>query len=144
MFENFKISYNIPNVCFCGPEYVVPKGWGKEEFVFHPNFENKKHLHDMGQVETVKLLHFQKGKKLSLHFHVSKNEFFRMLTGKVYVELVDLQTQSTHCFDLKKGEKIFIPAGMLHRMTGMEDENILIEISSLDKSGDSYRLIKGD
>lgn len=144
MFENFKVSYAIPSQCACGPETVIPKGWGKEEFIFHAPTENPKHTYEMGEVETVKLLHFEKNKKLSLHFHISKNEFFRVLVGKLYVELVDLKTQSTHCFDLKQGEKIYIPAGLLHRMTGMEENNILIEISSLDKSEDSYRLIKGD
>lgn len=144
MFENFKAKFSVPSVCFCGPEHVIKKGWGKEEFLFHPHYENPKHLHDLGEVETVKLLHFEKNKKLSLHFHLAKNEYFRMLVGTVYVELVDLQREEMYNFDLKEGQKIFIPAGMLHRMTGMEEKNILIEISSLDKSEDSYRLIKGD
>lgn len=144
MFEKFKNVNTIPSQCFCAPEFFIEKGWGREDFIFHTDYENKKHLHDIGVVETVKLLHFDKDKKLSLHFHLNKHEFFRMVIGAVLVELIDLQTQTIHTFTLEEDQKLFIPAGLIHRMTGLNNKNVMLEVSSIDKPEDSFRLQRGD
>ena len=134
-----------PSLCLTHPIKHIQKGWGRksdnvgEVFVYHQPQELDKALN----VETVKLLHLAKGKQLSIHFHCEKREYFYMVRGSLDVLLWE---EFDNCVKIKleQGQRMMIPPGMRHRMIGVEEENILLEVSTLDKDEDSYRIEKGD
>lgn len=143
------------NTCKISKRKSIQKGWGinlpdvfleenkentvGEVFIFH---EEEKFRIEPGEVATVKALYFNKGKKLSLHFHVKKKEIFFMAKGSLIVTLISNGEEDK--FLLTQGESIYIPPGMVHQMEGVEEENIMIEVSTKDHPSDSYRIKKGD
>lgn len=139
--ERFKKSDKIPKQCICAnkkPDLV--KNWGSEEWVYQAPEE---YAQQEMYIETVKLLNFLQGQRLSLHQHLEKKELFFCLSGKFFIDILDLSTQMHHSFYLNAGERIFIPRGLFHRML-CEETGSILEVSTLDKPSDSYRLIKGD
>ena len=128
----------------------IQKGWGigvlrgqtrtGEIFVYHKPSEKTEH---QMKIDTVKILYLGKHKKLSLHFHSEKEEVFCIAYGKVKIEYILPDGQNNELV-LEVGDRIFIPRNIPHRMTGVEDINILIEASTLDKPEDSFRIVKGD
>lgn len=153
--------------------FVVKKGWGAatikkesgigEVFVFHNSEEKKfrfqKFKHPEGvlcsikndlensicenwSAETVKLLYIEKEKKLSLHFHLKKTEIFYMVEGSLEVTIIHDGVE--YVFELRKHDSIIVRPGIVHSMKGLEDNNILLEVSTLDEETDSYRIKKGD
>lgn len=135
------------------PHYEI-KGWGIENLLGHgervgevyawhsdSDFEYKKH-EDL-RVKTVKVLYFGKDKRLSLHFHREKEEIFYCAYGNI--EVVTISKDGKKSIDMMQpGDRIFIPRCMPHRMRGINDVNILVEVSTLHKDEDSYRIEKGD
>ena len=129
------------------PRHFVKKGWGSakdaagasvgEVFVYHAPIEK-----DPFRVETVKLLHIEKDKKLSLHFHVSKKEIFYIISGCIEIELI--HDGATETVMATPGYCCIIEPGMVHSMKGIDANNVLIEVSTLDRAEDSYRIRKGD
>lgn len=126
------------------PSLCIQKGWGRSEdglgeyFAYHQPQEGFPLA-----VETVKILYFAKDKKLSRHFHVKKTEYFILIKGCLKIELWD-RVNKLSTFKLSPLDKILIRPGWQHRMTGLEEENILLEVSTLDHSDDSFRIEKGD
>ena len=94
-------------------------------------------------VETVKVLYFSKDKKLSLHFHGKKDEIFVCALGAIELETISPSGKTEYRI-LKPGHRVFIPKFMPHRMKGLEDINILVEVSTHHEDDDSYRIEKGD
>lgn len=129
------------------PMTYIQKGWGRaddsvgEIFAYHVEQEKAEHQID---VDTVKLLYMNKDKKLSRHFHKEKDEFFICVDGSFYVELWFDSGEPMKSFVLKKEQRIFVPKGIQHRMTGLETSNILLEVSTKDSPSDSYRIERGD
>lgn len=131
--------------CFLGGRKVVEKGWGGttidgrkigEVFVYHnPVVEGF-------PVGTVKLLFIEQSKKLSLHFHIQKTEIFYCVCGEVEVTLI--KDGETKIVTMKQHDAMIILPGMIHSMCGIGEQNILLEVSTLDYSCDSYRISKGD
>lgn len=127
------------------PQRKIIKGWGREGdgiaeiFAYHRPQEN---LSQQIKVDTVKLLHMGRGKRLSIHYHKEKSEYFIVIKGIFFVEFLENNTVIKQF--LHPEDRIFVPAGMEHRIMGIEDENILLEVSSLDSDSDSYRIEKGD
>ncbi len=119
---------------------VIPKGWGGEYFAYHtPQEHNGQKL----DVDTVKLMYFEKDKKCSIHYHKLKEEYFICVVGRFRIELTD-EWGSPNVFELEPFQRVFIPKMREHRIIGLEDKNILLEVSSLDHPDDSIRLVKGD
>jgi len=127
---------------------TIEKGWGVQLFsqkrigeliCFQKDCEV-----DNVEPETVKVLYFDKGKRLSKHFHKNKDEYFICVLGELFIELWKSENDTPEQFTLNEGERIFVPKGLIHRMTGLKDLNILLEVSTLDKAEDSYRIEKGD
>lgn len=129
------------------PRHFVKKGWGSakdasgaavgEVFVYHAPIEA-----DPFRVETVKLLHIEKDKQLSLHFHVSKKEIFYVISGCIEIELV--HDGVTETVEANPGYCCIIEPGMVHSMKGLGANNVLLEVSTIDRAEDSYRIRKGD
>lgn len=123
----------------------IPKGWGGEKII-----DNRREY-------CGKILYIMKDKMMSLHYHKAKTETFHVLKGKVFIEYV----QSDVALDqvcrygnegmiscmfsatLDVGETFFVPKGLAHRLTALEDSEVL-EVSTTDDDSDSFRIIKGD
>lgn len=76
----------------------------------------------LNEKSTIKLLHVSKGKRLSKQYHTRREEFWRILKGRVIVHL-----DGRELF-LNAGESVTIPTGTIHRVEAIEDAMIL-EIS---------------
>lgn len=74
-----------------------------------------------------KILHINKGESLSYQYHRVKDETIRLLAGKLEM---DLETQGARRrLELLPGECLHITPGMKHRMTALEDSDVL-EVST--------------
>lgn len=139
------------------------KGWGGipekdkkigEVFVYHQaddcqeyderqfNLNEPNPIKENFQVETVKILDVAKDKAGSVHFHVKKEEIFYNLRGLFHILLIKDGLQVL--LELKEGQCVKVKPGMVHQIIGKEEKNQLLEVSTLDKATDSYRLVKGD
>lgn len=143
-----KILSYLPE-CKVTERDVVPKNWGI--------FDNQRHFFKVGEVavydnekngeegflaETVKLLYIQQNKKLSLHYHAKKIEIFYLVKGSLKLEL--WKNGMRYICIMSERDCIKIPPHLIHQMTGLDTENILLEVSTQDMPEDSYRVIKGD
>jgi quercetin dioxygenase-like cupin family protein len=111
---------------------LVPKGWGYELWI--TNNHNY----------CGKLLKIIKGKKLSWHYHVVKDEVMFCQSGRVKITYGwgnDINLASV--IFLEKGESFHIPRNLVHRIEAMEDSEIF-EFSTQHFDEDSYRVEKGD
>lgn len=74
-----------------------------------------------------KILHIKKGESLSYQYHVVKDETIRLLSGALEMDIErDGERQTIH---LKPGDCLHITPGMKHRMTAVEDCDVL-EVST--------------
>ena len=72
---------------------------------------------------TVKLIYVSAGKRLSLQFHNDRSEFWKIVKGPVRVQVNDKKSV------LQTGDTISIPRRAKHRLEGMQDDGIVLEIS---------------
>lgn len=137
---------NTPRELACCPTTVIEKGWGRtvdgvgEVFAYHAPQE---HAHQILNVETVKLLHIAKGRRLSRHYHLDKREFFVLACGRLEVEIWD-RHGIRNVVEMRVDSRLIIEPGWQHRMTGLDEVNVLVEVSTLDTPEDSYRIERGD
>jgi mannose-6-phosphate isomerase len=74
-----------------------------------------------------KVLHINKGESLSYQYHVVKDETIRLLSGTMNM---DLETDGVkRTINLKIGDCLHITPGMKHRMSAIEDCDVL-EVST--------------
>ena len=112
-----------------------PKGWGYEDWIVN----NERYCS--------KILHFNKGKKCSVHYHLKKDETFYLLRGRLKILLSD----SPETYKEGRIETIIMnPQGIVHiwpvrvhRMEALEESDLL-EISTQHFEEDSYRIERGD
>ena len=111
------------------------KGWGYELWI-----SNTKNY-------CGKILHFNKGKKCSTHYHKIKDETFYLLSGQMEILLSDsleeYEKGNTSKIIMNPGDIIHIWLKRVHQMKALE-ESELLEISTQHFEEDSYRLVKGD
>lgn len=110
---------------------IVPKGWGEEEWIVN------------NQEYCGKILRFNKNKKCSLHYHINKHETFLCTKGKFLIEFGQTEDCISTC-TLSENESFEVERKLLHRMTGLDEVNELIEFSTHHEDSDSYRVQKGD
>ncbi len=108
----------------------VPKGWGGEVWIW-----NK-------ELYCGKKLILKKGKRCSLHYHPKKTETFYLQSGRVKMEL-KYPDGLEETLILEPGDSLHLPAGTVHRFTGIEDSEIF-EFSTLHDDADVVRLEAGD
>src|SRR5437867_6917275 len=75
-----------------------------------------------------KILHVRAGESLSLQYHQRKEETMRVLTGTLVLE-VGSEDEARRAVRLGPGEGWHIPPGTRHRVTAVEDVDIL-EVST--------------
>ena len=70
----------------------------------------------------VRFSRFPSGKRCSLHFHQIKTESFYLRTGRLKVYVKHSPTaEGLKIFELKAGECMDIPRGVVHQMEALED-----------------------
>lgn len=97
------------------PAKIVNKPWGYEIIWAHT------------ERYVGKILHINKGESLSYQYHVVKDETVRLLSGVLDLELDNGGEHSQ--LQLVPGESLHIVPGMKHRMTAVEDCDVL-EVST--------------
>lgn len=75
-----------------------------------------------------KVLHVRRGESLSLQYHRVKDETIRVLTGRLRFEVAPGE-QPLEILELTPGDAWHIVPGTRHRMTALEDTDIL-EVST--------------
>ena len=116
------------------PEFH-PKGWGYELWLTN----NGKYCG--------KILHFNAGKRCSLHYHKLKHEHFYVSSGIFMVRFAKSPTEA-YCDNVEEknlyaGDVLEIPPLLVHQMIALPESEI-IEISTQHFEDDSYRVVKGD
>lgn len=108
-----------------------PKGWGFELWVENiPEYCGK-------------ILHFNKDKSCSMHFHMNKKETMWLMRGSLKIEMIDPENGEEYNVVLSPGDSVLIPPGQLHQIHALEESD-LIEFSTMHEDSDSYRAWKGD
>jgi mannose-6-phosphate isomerase len=94
---------------------IVEKPWGHEIIWAHT------------ERYVGKILHINKGESLSYQYHVVKDETVRLLTGVLEMDVErDGERQRLH---MAAGDSLHIVPGMKHRMSAIEDCDVL-EVST--------------
>lgn len=109
----------------------VPKGWGYEDIIVNCD------------QYCGKILHFEAGKRLSMHFHKDKKESWYVASGKFRMILIDTTDATRHEWVLEKGQTITITQCLPHQLICLETGDIY-EFSTHHEDCDSYRIERGD
>jgi mannose-6-phosphate isomerase-like protein (cupin superfamily) len=111
----------------------VPKPWGHETIWAHT-------ARYVGKV-----LFVHKGEALSLQYHRQKEETMRVLSGAIELEAGG-EGEARRVVRLGAGEGWHIPPGTRHRMTALEDSEILevstTELDDVVRLEDRYDRVK--
>jgi mannose-6-phosphate isomerase-like protein (cupin superfamily) len=131
--EIHRVSFTPPRAARArGPIHVEPKGWGREVWIVN------------NDLYCGKILEIARGKRCSLHFHKLKTESFYLRRGRLLVRVKEsAEAQTIEEFELRAGECMDVPRGLVHQMEALEDSE-LFEFSTQHFDSDSHRLIKGD
>ena len=113
---------------------IVEKPWGYELIWAHT------------ERYVGKVLHIKKGESLSYQYHRVKDETIRLLSGSMDMDLESDGAKSK--ISLKPGECLHIVPGMKHRMTAVEDCDVLEvstpELDDVVRLEDRYGRVEGD
>jgi len=111
---------------------VVEKGWGYEEIITNTS------------LYCAKILHINRNKKLSWHYHNLKDETFYIENGTVMLytsetdDILDANVQV-----LVPGQSFHVPVGLRHRLLALENSRVF-EFSTQHFDEDSIRITPGD
>lgn len=130
MIEKNVRSFDVPTGA-SNEVYRHERGWGYELWLANTN------------EYCGKILHINRGKKGSLHFHIEKKETMLLDCGEVDLRMIDPQTGQEYVVHLFPGDSITIPRGQVHQIIAIEESEI-IEFSTIHNEHDSYRVQKGD
>jgi mannose-6-phosphate isomerase-like protein (cupin superfamily) len=108
----------------------VEKGWGYELiFANTPEYCGK-------------ILHFNSGKKTSMHFHVKKTETFYVYSGEFIIRSINTKDASKSEQHLTVGMDYEVPSYLPHQIESIVGGDIF-EASTNDDPCDSYRVERG-
>lgn len=110
---------------------IYPKGWGEEVWIIN----NDKYCG--------KLLKFNKGAAFSDHYHISKDEAWYVLEGRLELRYYNLANADRLVVELGPGSVVHIPPSTPHQLVAHE-VSVVIEVSTPHDEADSYRIGKGD
>lgn len=112
---------------------VIDKGWGRE-IIFASN-----------KFYCGKMLCFDKaGAKCSMHYHAMKMETWMVTNGSFKVWFVDTNNAVLYTEELKSGDVWHNNAFFPHQLEAMEDDSVIVEVSTADMPEDNYRILPGD
>jgi quercetin dioxygenase-like cupin family protein len=109
----------------------VDKGWGYENIWI----TNDKYCS--------KFLHFESGKKFSMHFHAVKEETWYVLAGLFEVVTIDTNNATKQTTLLQTGDAWHNKPLVPHQIICIE-KGIILEVSTPDSVEDNYRVEPGD
>lgn len=72
---------------------------------------------------TVKFLHVNPGERLSLQYHEKRREFWKIVRGPALVQIGNKKTTG------REGDEFEIPAKARHRLSALDSEVLVLEIS---------------
>ncbi len=88
-----------------------------------------------------KLLVFtQKGNHFSMHYHMIKNETWYVQKGSFQFDWIDTQLAKLQRTILNEGDVVYIEKGKPHQLTALNDDSIILEVSTEHFNSDSYRI----
>lgn len=109
----------------------IKKGWGYEVmFANEPEYCGK-------------ILHFEKNKKFSLHYHLDKKETWYIVQGRFQLTYIDTEQGFKMHRILYPGNVITNQRGMPHQLLSLDGGDVF-EVSTHHRDSDSYRISKGD
>lgn len=111
---------------------IVEKGWGYEDIFCTNDLYCGKYL-----------CFTDAGAKFSMHFHLQKDETWRVVEGKFEVKWIDTKNAKIHTVILEKDSTWHNPPLLPHQLTCLEPGKLL-EISTPDSVEDNYRVMPGD
>lgn len=76
------------------------------------------------ELSTVKILTIKAGEAFSLQHHKNREEFWVVLSGSGLIEIGDKS------FEAKVGDRFIVPKEANHRITGGEEDLIVLEIAT--------------
>lgn len=110
---------------------IVYKGWGHEIQIINTDYYCSK------------VLHFNQGATMSLHYHINKYETWYVSKGSIKILGVNPDTAEGYQIIAYEGSMIDIPRGIIHQVHALTDADIF-EVSTPDNYEDNYRVLKGD
>ncbi len=88
-----------------------------------------------------KLLVFTKaGNHFSMHYHMIKNETWYVQKGSFQFDWIDTQLAKLQRTILNEGDVVYIEKGKPHQLTALNDDSIILEVSTEHFNSDSYRI----
>ena len=112
---------------------IVEKGWGREFILVN----NEKYCFK-------RLVFDLEGATTSMHFHALKDETFFVERGSFKLELVNTKNGLVYSVPLEEGEHMRIEPLLPHRLVALQDDSVMMEVSTHDDPSDSYRVSPGD
>ena len=110
---------------------IVQKGWGHEVIIVN------------NDLYCGKILHFKKGGKFSMHFHLKKKESWYVSSGSFLFRWINTTNADIIEERLSIGDTITNEVGEPHQIVCLEEGDIF-EVSTQHFDSDSYRVAKGD
>lgn len=112
---------------------IINKGWGHEDILIHTEHY------------CAKLLVFDReGAKSSLHFHKLKDETFLIQKGSFKLITVNTSNAAEEDHVLAVGDTYRLRPFALHQLIALEDDSVVLEVSTYDDPADSHRVRAGD
>jgi len=114
------------------PRYV-DKGWGHELiFADTPEYCGK-------------LLCFHKaGATFSMHYHTSKKESWYVQKGSFHLRMINTLNASIDYTLLEVGATWTNLPNQPHQLVALEDDSVIVEVSTADSVSDNHRVMPGD
>ena len=115
-----------------GKPKIVEKTWGRELWLVNNEEEDY----------CSKILEINEGGGTHVHFHMLKHETFYVLSGTLYLRLIDTSNAKCKEHEVKEGEIVEIARGVPHKLMARKGNVRLIETSTYHRDEDSYRVFK--
>lgn len=109
---------------------IVEKPWGRELWLVNNEEEDY----------CSKILDIRQGGSTHMHFHMLKHETFYVISGSLYLSIIDTKDASTSEIVVTERQSIEIPRGQPHRLEARYGDVELIETSTFHRDEDSYRV----
>ena len=106
---------------------VVAKRWGRETWLVN------------NEMYCGKFLELYQDKETSLHMHREKHETFYCMAGSFKITIHNADEDATEIEEMEPGAVLEIPPYTYHKIKGLDDHNVLLEISTHHEDSDSYR-----
>lgn len=112
---------------------IVDKAWGRE-IIFADT-----------ELYCGKLMVFDRiGNKFSMHFHSGKDESWYVLRGSFKLRLINTENATVTESILETGSTWRNLPLQPHQLEALEDDSVIVEVSTQDSVEDNYRVFPGD